>query len=109
MKRPLLVLIALTTTAVADNPKIIKAARLFDGRAEKLATNTAVLVEDGKIKAVGAASELAKRSPSAQMIDLGDVTLLPGLIDVHTHLMMNGDESHVGGCTPVSHRVKSLT
>ncbi len=59
----------------------LKAARLFDGRGDRTAGPAVVLVEDGKIKAVGGVIP-----PDAEVIDLGDATLLPGLIDAHTHL-----------------------
>jgi imidazolonepropionase-like amidohydrolase len=48
-----------------------------------------VLVEGERIAEVASAAELAQRN--AQVIDLGDATLLPGLIDNHTHLLLQGD------------------
>jgi imidazolonepropionase-like amidohydrolase len=68
--------------------QIIRAARMLDVRAGTYVKRAAVWVEGGRIKAVGAESDVAKQAPpSAEMLDLGDVTLLPGLIDCHTHLM----------------------
>ena len=66
----------------------VRAARLFDGKNAKLLTDAVVLVEANRIKAVG--SKLAIPE-GTQVIDLGDVTLLPGLIDVHSHLLMRDD------------------
>ena len=61
----------------------IKAARLFDGTRETTVANGVVIVEDGKIKALGAGLPIP---PGLKVIDLGDATLLPGFIDAHVHL-----------------------
>lgn len=87
MKKALLALAALLRFAAAqsptDSPTVIKAARLFDGKTPRILTPGLILVEDGKISAVGAA---AKIPAGAKVIDLGDATLLPGFMDAHTHL-----------------------
>ena len=67
----------------APGPVVLKAARLFDGKADALLSNGMVIVEGKTIKAVGAG--LTVRS-GATVIDLGDATLCPGFIDAHTHL-----------------------
>ncbi len=66
-------------------PKVValKAARLFDGKEEGLLLDAVVLVEGSRIRAVGSALPIP---PDAEVIDLGDATVLPGLIDAHTHL-----------------------
>jgi len=66
----------------------IRAARLIDGKSETVLKNAVVLVEGEKITAVG--SQLAIPG-DAKVIDLADVTLLPGLIDAHTHLLTEMD------------------
>ncbi len=64
----------------------LRAARLIDGTGAPPITNAVVIVTDNKITAVGDANSV--RIPSgAKVIDLGDVTLLPGFIDAHTHLV----------------------
>jgi imidazolonepropionase-like amidohydrolase len=64
----------------------LKAARLIDGTGGPAITNAVVIVTDNKITAVGDAGSV--RIPAgAKVIDLGDVTLLPGFIDAHTHLI----------------------
>ncbi len=64
---------------------VLKAARMFDGKSNALATPGLVVVTDGKITAVGAKAAVPA---GAEVIDLGDATLLPGFIDAHTHLTM---------------------
>jgi imidazolonepropionase-like amidohydrolase len=71
---------------------IIRAARLIDGRSDAPRDNVAVLVEGERIVAVGPAAEVSARAGSgAQTIDLGGATILPGLIDNHTHILLQGD------------------
>jgi imidazolonepropionase-like amidohydrolase len=63
----------------------LRAARFIDVKTDSAISNAVVLVEGEKITAVG--SNLAIPS-DAKLIDLGDATLLPGLVDVHTHLLL---------------------
>ena len=65
-----------------EGATLIRAARLIDGDGN-LAEPGAVLVEGERIVAVGTAAAAA---PAEQTIDLGEATILPGLIDLHTHL-----------------------
>jgi imidazolonepropionase-like amidohydrolase len=65
---------------------VLKAARLIDGTGAPAITNAVIVVSDNKITAVGGASRVSV-PPDAKVIDLGDVTLLPGFIDAHTHLV----------------------
>jgi imidazolonepropionase-like amidohydrolase len=65
----------------------IKAARLFDGKSNATLTSAVVIVEHGTITAAGANLAIPN---GATVIDLGDVTLMPGFIDAHTHM---SDES----------------
>src|SRR5262245_23946734 len=62
-------------------PMVIKAARVIDGRG-KILTNTVVIVQGSKITYVGPQT---KTTPPA-MFNLGDVTVMPGMIDVHVHI-----------------------
>ena len=66
----------------------IRAARLIDGKSETVLKNAVVLVEGEKITAVGSQLAIPR---DAKVIDLGDATLLPGLIDAHTHLLTEMD------------------
>ena len=62
---------------------VLKAARMFDGRSDALVKPGLVVVTDGRIVGVGPSAAIPG---GAEVIDLGDATLLPGFIDAHTHL-----------------------
>jgi imidazolonepropionase-like amidohydrolase len=71
---------------------VIRAAHMIDGKSDVVQNDVAVLIEGERIVAVGSRSQLASRIPaSAQVIDLGSATILPGLIDNHTHVLLQGD------------------
>lgn len=75
----------------ASKTFVLKAARLFDGKSNGLVTPGVVVVTDGKIVAAGASAAIPAR---AEVIDLGDATLLPGFIDAHTHLTFMYSEDY---------------
>jgi imidazolonepropionase-like amidohydrolase len=77
-----LLLLSLTLCA-ADKTTVIKAARMFDGKSDHVVSPGLVIVTGGKIVAVGKSAAIPA---GAETIDLGDATLLPGLMDAHTHL-----------------------
>jgi imidazolonepropionase-like amidohydrolase len=73
--------------ALAQNhPTILRAARLLDVETGKVLSPGEVLVQGAKISAVGSTVE---HPAGAVTIDLGDMTLLPGLIDAHVHLFLH--------------------
>jgi imidazolonepropionase-like amidohydrolase len=78
-------LLAVHAAPDAVRPIVLKAARLFDGRSERLMTPGAVVIRGTVIEAVGPDARVPE---NAQIVDLGDATLLPGFIDAHTHLTM---------------------
>jgi imidazolonepropionase-like amidohydrolase len=72
----------------------IRAARLFDGVADQLQAGPLVLVDGGRISDV----DLTGADPpeGAELVDLGGATLLPGLVDSHTHLVFDVSNDPVG-------------
>lgn len=76
---------------------VVKAARLLDVRKGVYVENAAVWIEGERIKEVGRASDIQVRAPKdAKLIDLGRATVLPGLIDCHTHIMARIPEGRDG-------------
>ena len=66
---------------------VVKAARWIDTAAGVARDNQALLVEGDKIKQAGPVADITKSAPpNGRVIDLGNVTVLPGLIDCHTHV-----------------------
>jgi imidazolonepropionase-like amidohydrolase len=86
-----LVALFLTVQLVAQSPApvtLLKANRLLDPRTGNVLAPAAVLIEKDKIKQVGSPSQIGVPA-GAKIIDLGAATLLPGLIDGHTHLFLD--------------------
>ena len=86
----LLALVAALQLAAQSRAPItlVKANRLLDPRTGNVLAPAAVLIEGDKIKQVGAPSQLSAPA-GAKVVDLGNATLLPGLIDSHTHLFLD--------------------
>ena len=84
--------LAVTCSAQQSARTIIRAGKLLDVRSGKLLADQAVVIEEGKIVSVGPASD-AKPTSSDKLIDLHDATLVPGLIDAHTHLTSDPQDS----------------
>ncbi|MEK6373417.1 MAG: amidohydrolase family protein [Acidobacteriota bacterium] len=83
-----MVIMAASAGSAVEPPQVtaISAARLIDGRGGNLVAPAVVIVRGNRIESVGGAVPAG-----AQVIDLGDMTLLPGLIDAHTHALLQGD------------------
>jgi imidazolonepropionase-like amidohydrolase len=97
----LLALIASVIAAHAQTAGVIaiRAGHLFDSKSGKLLDNQIVLVKDDKITAVGPA-DAVQIPADAQVIDLSKSTVLPGLIDGHTHVFGFGLDGIKAGGPP---------
>lgn len=92
LARALLLLVLLPLPSLADDePVVLEAARLFDGRSGKLVSPGVLVVRGGRIEAVG---PTASRPANARVLQLGDATLMPGLIDAHVHLDMERTDDY---------------
>src|SRR5437764_2275235 len=74
----------------------LRAARMFDPTSGQTLKDAVIIVEGDKVAAVGAGLSIPR---DAKVIDLGDVTVLPGLIDAHTHMTYHFDKSGHFGLT----------
>jgi imidazolonepropionase-like amidohydrolase len=78
-----------------DRTTVIRAGRLIDGTTTSgVQRDQAILVDSGTITCVAPAGELP---PDADVIDLSNSTVLPGLIDCHVHLVFSASEYALGG------------
>lgn len=78
-----------SATAAEPTKLALRAAQLIDGIGGKPLTQAVVLIEDGRITAVGSGLAIP---PGTEVIDLGSATLTPGLIDCHTHITGEPDD-----------------
>lgn len=80
---------------ISNDYTLIKAARIFDGTGSASTSGNAILLNNRKIVAIAPAGELTAPNHSNLTVkDYGDSTILPGLVDGHTHMMAPGDGTH---------------
>ena len=92
MKRTLAFLLGVGLWCVSSSAQVIavKAGRLLDPDTATVLTDQVVIVRDNKVQAIGKGLAIP---PDAKVIDLSDKTVLPGLIDCHTHLADGAPEN----------------
>jgi imidazolonepropionase-like amidohydrolase len=92
----LVMALPLTTTMAAETPApvALKSAHLFDSKSGRLVSNGVVIVQGEKIVAAGSNVNVPT---NAQVIDLGNATLLPGFIDAHVHVTSELNDNYYRG------------
>jgi imidazolonepropionase-like amidohydrolase len=80
----------------AQTLTVIKAGTLIDGKSSEVRHDQVIVIRGNRIESVGPASA-AKIDPAARVIDLSQMTVLPGLIDCHTHIFLQGEDPTEGG------------
>ena len=101
---------AVPPAAAPDHSVIVRARALIDGTSAQSRQDQEILIRGDRIVAVYNAGT-RPAPPGAQMIDLGAATVLPGLIDSHTHIFLQGEVPAAGGYDiqllkfPASYRV----
>lgn len=97
----------------ADTVTAIRAGTLIDGTSNTARTNQVIIIHGNKIFAIGDAT--TPIPTGARVIDLSRATVLPGLIESHTHLFLQGEEPDAGGYDvqllkyPISYRAARAT
>jgi imidazolonepropionase-like amidohydrolase len=86
------------TPATPSAPRytVIRAGTLIDGKSDSPRHNQVIVIRGNRIDSVSDASA-AKIPPGAAAIDLSQATVLPGLIDSHTHIFLQGEDPAQGG------------
>src|SRR3954463_7164442 len=75
---------------------VIRAGSLIDGAGAPPKRNQAIVIRGNRIVSIGDAAS-SQAPPDGQVIDLGSATVLPGLIDTHTHIFLQGEDPAEGG------------
>src|SRR5450759_1644887 len=88
--------IAQTNPVASPQVTVIRAGTLIDPRADEPKHNQLIVIRGDKIEAVGDAAS-TQVPAGAKVIDLSNATVLPGLIESHTHLFLQGEDPALGG------------
>ena len=89
IKIALILLLASALTASAQTLYLLKPDRVFDGTDPSPHLGWAVLVRGDRILSAGPLNQFGTQVGNAQIVDLPGMTLLPGLIDMHSHLLLH--------------------
>jgi len=89
-----LLLTLFAASAFAQSVTVIKAGSLIDGRSDTPRANQIIVIRGNRIESVGSGTAIPA---GAKVIDLSGMTVLPGLIDSHTHIFLQGEDPAEGG------------
>ncbi len=87
-------LLLLAQVATAQQVTVIKAGTLIDGTSAQPRKNQTIVIRGNRIESVG--GDVATPA-GARVIDLSNMTVLPGMIDAHTHIFLQGEDPALGG------------
>ncbi len=91
---------------------VVKAAKILDVRKGSYLTDAAIWIDGDRIKEIGPAKDIQAHAPKdSKVLDLGPLTVLPGLIDCHTHIMAripDGDNGYVLALATKSQAFRAL-
>jgi len=87
-------LFAQEKSASAPSVTVIRAGTLLDGKSDTPRHNQVIIIKGNRIESVGDVS--AQIPAGATVIDLSKATVLPGLIDSHTHIFLQGEDPAEG-------------
>jgi imidazolonepropionase-like amidohydrolase len=84
------------TASAAQPYTVIRAGTLIDGKSDNPRRNQVIVIHGNRIESVSDAAS-AKIPAGASVIDLSNASVLPGLIDAHTHIFLQGEDPAEGG------------
>lgn len=116
MRRIFAILLWTSLAAAQEQPALVlRAANLIDGASDQVKHDQVIVIRGNRIVAAGDAASV-KIPPGARTLDLGaNTTVLPGMIDTHTHLFLQGEDEAEGGYDaqllrhPVAYRAARAT